>query len=147
MAIIITVCNLKGGSGKSTVALAIATTLHTAGHKVLLVDTDVQGTARTWATVAADAEHDGPPVVAVDGRSLRRDLERVSQGFDVAVIDTAPRLGAEVRPALLVADLVVLPVVPGAGDVWALRATLDVIDEARDVRPDLLVGLVLNRAR
>lgn len=146
MAIVIAVANLKGGAGKSTVALALATTLHGAGHRVLLVDTDSQGTARAWAAVAADAEHDGPPVVGVEGKSLRRDLERVARGFDVVIVDTAPRLGAEVRPALLVADLVVLPVVPGAGDVWALRTTLDVIDEARDARPDLRVGLVLNRA-
>jgi chromosome partitioning protein len=146
MAIVIVVANLKGGSGKTAVAVAIATTLHTAGHKVLIVDTDTQGTARTWAAVAADANRDGPPVVALDGRSLRRDLDRVTVGFDVAVIDTAPRLGAEVRAALLVADLVLIPTTPGPGDVWALRATLDVIDEARGVRPDLRAALVLNRA-
>lgn len=147
MALVIAVANLKGGSGKTAVTLAIATAFHIAGHKVLIVDTDLQGTARTWAAVAADAGNNGPPVVALDGRTLRRDLEHVSRGFDVVVIDTSPRLGAEVRPALLVANLVVIPTTPGPGDVWALRATLDVIDEARSLRPDLKVGLVMNRAR
>lgn len=146
MALTIAVANLKGGSGKTAVTLAVATTLHGAGHKVLIIDTDLQqGTARAWAAIAAEANHDGPPVVAVEGRSLRRDLDRVAAGFDVAVIDTAPRLGAELAPTLLAADLVVIPVAAGPGDLWALRSTLNFIEEARAARPDLLVGLVLNR--
>jgi chromosome partitioning protein len=140
------VTNLKGGVGKSTLALNLATTLHRAGHRVLLVDTDGQGTCRTWAAVASEAGRDGPPVVSVDGRSLRRDLGRVAEGFDVAVIDTAPRLGAEVRAAMLAADMVLLPVVPGAADMWALRETVNVFEEAREMRPELRVGVVLNRA-
>lgn len=144
--LVLAVANLKGGVGKSTLALNLAATLHNAKHRTLLVDTDGQGTCRTWAAVAAEAELDGPPVVAVDGRSLRRDLARVSEGFDVVVIDTSPRLGAEVRAAMLASDLVLLPVVPGAADVWALRETVAVLDEAREMRPELRVGIVLNRA-
>lgn len=146
MPLVLAVANLKGGVGKSTVALNMATTLHYAKRRTLLVDTDGQGTCRMWAAVASDAEADGPPVVAVDGRSLRRDLERVAAGFDVVILDTSPRLGAEVRAAMLVADLVLLPVVPGAADVWALRETVAVLDEARGLRPEILVGVVLNRA-
>jgi chromosome partitioning protein len=144
--LVLAVANLKGGVGKSTLALNMATTLHHAKRRTLLVDTDGQGTCRTWAAVASDAEQDGPPVVAVDGRSLRRDLERVSAGFDVVILDTSPRLGAEVRAAMLVADLVLLPVVPGAADVWALRETVAVLDEARGLRPEIQMGVVLNRA-
>jgi chromosome partitioning protein len=96
--------------------------------------------------VASDAQQDGPPVVAVDGRSLRRDLDRVASGFAFAVLDTPSRLGVEVRAAMLIADIVMLPIVPGAADVWALRETLAVVEEARELRPDLRVGIVLNRA-
>ncbi len=146
MPLVLAIANLKGGVGKSTLALNLAATLHHAKHRTLLVDTDGQGTCRTWAAVASEAGLDGPPVVAVDGRSLRRDLGRVSEGFEVAIIDTSPRLGAEVRAAMLAADLVLLPVVPGAADVWALRETVAVLDEAREMRPELRVGVVLNRA-
>ena len=146
MPLVLAVANLKGGVGKSTVALNMATTLHNAKRRTLLVDTDGQGTCRTWAAVASDAGQDGPPVVAVDGRSLRRDLYRVAAGFDVVILDTSPRLGTEMRAAILMADLVLLPVVPGAADVWALRETVAVLDEARGLRPEIRVGVVLNRA-
>lgn len=142
----IAVSNLKGGVGKSTIALNVASTLHHAGHKTLVVDLDSQGTCRAWASVAADAGRDGPPVVAVDGRSLRRDLPRIASGVDVVVLDTPPRIGAEVRAAMLVADLVLLPITPGAADVWALRETVDVFEEAKGLKPELVARIVLNRA-
>ena len=47
---------------------------------------------------------------------------------------------------MLVADIVLLPVVPGAADVWALQETLAVLEDARGLRPELIAGLVLNRA-
>jgi chromosome partitioning protein len=146
MALTIAVSSLKGGVGKSTIALNLATCLHRAGHRALVIDTDPQGTCRTWAAKAADSEQDGPPVVAMDSKSLRRDLERVSHGFGVAVIDCPPRMGAETRAAMLASDLVVMPVIPGAADVWALQETIAVLEEARQFRDELRAVIVLNRA-
>ena len=142
----IAVCSLKGGVGKSTITLNVASTLHRAGHKVLIVDLDSQGTCRTWASVAADAGRDGPPVVAVDGRSLRRDLPKVAAGFDVVVIDSPPRIGAEVKAAMLTANLILMPVVPGVADIWALKETIAAFEEAQVMRPELVGRVVLNRA-
>jgi chromosome partitioning protein len=146
MALTIAVSSLKGGVGKSTIALNLATCLHRAGHRAIVVDTDPQGTCRMWAAKAAEVEHEGPPVVAMDGKTLRRDLERVSKGFDVAVIDCPPRMGAETRAAMLASDLVVMPVIPGAADVWALQETIAVLDEAKQYRDELRAVVVLNRA-
>jgi chromosome partitioning protein len=149
MPLVLAVANLKGGVGKSTIALNLAVTLHRDAHRVILVDTDRQGTCRTWAAVAAEAKNDGPPVVAVDGRSLRRDLVRIAQGFDVVIIDTPPHIGADMTAALLVSDLVLLPLVPGVPDVWALRDTVALIREAQQpgMRPDLRALVVLNKAK
>ncbi len=146
MALTIAVSSLKGGVGKSTIALNLATCLHRAGHRSIVVDTDPQGTCRMWAAKAAEVEHDGPPVVAMDGKTLRRDLERITKGFDVAIIDCPPRMGAETRAAMLASDLVVMPVIPGAADVWALQETIAVLDEAKQYRDELRAVVVLNRA-
>lgn len=145
MAWVIAVASLKGGVGKSTVALTLATTLHEAGHRVLLVDCDPQGTCRTWAAHAADNGHEGPAVVALDGRALRRDLPRLAEGADVVLLDSPPRMGAEARAAMVAADLVLLPTVPGAADLWALQETIAVLNEARAIR-DVPAAVVLNRA-
>jgi len=143
--LVFTVASLKGGVGKSTIALNLASVLHVAGHQVLLVDCDSQGTCQAWRAVGAEAGVDGPPVVAVDGRSLRRDLPRVAKGFDVVVIDGPPRLGAETRATMLAADLVLLPVTPGAADAWGLQETIKVLEEAQAMRPELRAAIILNR--
>ena len=145
MPLVLVVAGLKGGVGKSTIALNVACALHRDGRRTLLVDADSQATLRTWAAKAAEAELDGPPVVGLEGRAFRRDLERVSAGFDCVVVDSPPRMGAEARAAMLAADVVILPVVPGGADVWALRSTLDVLDEVRGMRPEIRACIVCNR--
>ena len=144
MALVIAVAALKGGAGKSTIAINLAACLHTNGHRVLIVDGDSQGTCRGWASIAAAGDRDTPPVVSM-GAELRRDLAKVSGGFDVVVVDSPPRLGAEQRAAMLVSDLVLVPVTPGPADVWALQETLALLDDARELRPEIRAAIVMNR--
>lgn len=144
MAWVISVVGLKGGTGKSTLTITLATALHGAGNRVLIVDADPQGTARAWATRAAELEREGPAVVALTGTQLRRDLAGLARTVDVVIIDTPPRLGADARAAMLVADLVLLPTTPGAADLWALQETLTVLAEARALR-DVKAAVVFNR--
>lgn len=146
MPLTIAVANLKGGVGKSTVTINLATCLHRAGHKVLIIDADSQGTCQSWAAVAAERKHDGPPVVGLSGPALRQHLPVVGASFDVVLIDTPPRIGLEAKTAMLAADLVVMPVTPGAADVWALQETVAAIEEARMLRPELRARALLNRA-
>lgn len=145
MSLTIAVTNLKGGAGKSTLSVNLAACLHHAGHQVLIVDSDSQGTCRNWASRAADDGHEGPPVVGMDSKALRRDLPTISKGYDVVIIDTPPRMGIEARAAMLAAHVVVLPVIPGGADVWALKETLDVLEDAQALRPDLRAVVVPNR--
>ena len=47
---------------------------------------------------------------------------------------------------MLAADLVVMPVTPGAADVWALQETVSALEEARILRPELRARALLNRS-
>jgi chromosome partitioning protein len=51
---IIAVGNLKGGTGKSTIAVNLACRMAEMGRSVALIDADPQGTAAAWL-------RDGPP--------------------------------------------------------------------------------------
>ncbi len=143
--LVIAVAALKGGVGKTTMAINLGTCFHRAGHRTLLIDTDPQSTCRIWSEKGSDANYDGPPVVSVSGKSLRKDLAAISHGFDVVIIDTPPRMAVEARAAMMVADFVLMPITPGAADVWALQETVDVLDDARSMRPDIRSAIVFNR--
>jgi chromosome partitioning protein len=136
---------MKGGVGKSTIAVTVGVAFHRAGQNMLLVDADEQGTLRSWAGRGADDSADVAPVVAMDARNLARDLTRVAKDHDAVVIDTPARLGREARAAMVLSDLVLLPVARGLPGLAALDETLKIVEDARAMRPDLDVRVVLNR--
>lgn len=140
---VVTVANLKGGAGKSTVTITIACAFHRAGVKTLIVDADRQSTLRTWA--GAVTGNDIPPVVGLDGPKFAKDLLRIAASYELVVTDTPPRMPAESRIAMVAADLVLIPSEPGASDLWALKEMLATVEEARAMRPNLLVYVLPNR--
>jgi chromosome partitioning protein len=143
---IVAIANMKGGVGKTTVAQTLACFLADAGARVCLVDADPQGTTRVWAEKAAELGRDVPPVVNLGGaRAMHRELTRMRGEWDMLVVDCPPRLGAETRAAMAVADVVLLPVSPGVADLWALQDTLLLLEEARAFNNGLEARAVLNR--
>ena len=136
----------KGGSGKSTLATSTAAELLARGHRVLLVDADPQGTARTWAAVANESGHPAPATVAMDSNMhLPGQLDAIGGPFGAVVIDTPPRHGDIMRSALMVADVAVLPCGPAGPDAWALTESLGLVQQAQIVRPELHACAVLTR--
>ena len=143
---IVALTGQKGGVGKSTLAICIAAELMLRRHKVLLVDADPQGTIRTWGEVAAEAGQTTPSIVSM-GSTMHRpeQLPTVRQGYDDVVIDCPPRHGDIQRSALMVADMAILPCGPSSADAWALAASIDLINEARALRPELEVRIAITR--
>jgi chromosome partitioning protein len=136
----------KGGVGKSTTAVCLAVAALERGSRVLLVDADPQGTVRTWAEVAAERRRPAPTVVAM-GASMHKpgQLGHLASNYDVTFIDCPPRHGEIQRSALMVADVVVLPCGASAADAWALAASLEVVNEARAMRDELVAGVLITR--
>ena len=135
--------NLKGGVGKSTLAVNVACAL-ARKHRVILLDADSQGTALMWSSY-------GRLPITVEAlplevpRDAKQWTERVlSHGatYDVVVIDLPPHLSAAAHAAFLAADLVAVPISASAADMMSTSIALDLLREARAVRrngkPDAL---------
>lgn len=115
--------SMKGGSGKTTLAVALAVAHERTGGTAAIVDLDPQCSATVWGNLRSD---DAPPVVATHSPRLARVLELAqANGAGLVVIDTAPRAGGAVEAARL-SDLVLIPCRPSVVDVAAVPAALDV---------------------
>lgn len=145
---IYTVGNTKGGVGKTTVAIELATALALAGRDVWLVDGDRQGTAQTAISVRLAGEKQ--PGIAVaqysDGQTLRGQVLQQRSKYDDIVIDAGGRDSTALRAALVLSDIVLIPFQPRSFDVWALADISALIKDARAVRDNLRAYAFLNLA-
>lgn len=146
MSLTIAVAGQKGGVGKTTLSTTVAAEWVKRGLRVLLVDADPQASARTWGDVSAEAGNSAPTIVAM-GPGLHRpdQLPAMLDGFDVTIIDCPPANGQVQRAALMVADLVLLPCSPSPMDLWALATSVELVEEAQVVRPDLQAAVVITQ--
>ncbi|KUF12791.1 ParA family partition ATPase [Pseudoponticoccus marisrubri] len=142
---VITVAQQKGGSGKTTMAAHLGLGFREMGLKVALVDLDPQGSLGRWymTRIEADpADCDRLEFSTSSAWGISLECRKLTAAHDVVVIDTPPKADSDLRPALRVADLVVVPVSVSHVDLWATEGVLDLA--ARERRETLLV---MNRTR
>jgi chromosome partitioning protein len=142
MAAIITVAQQKGGAGKTTLVVQLATALRAAGHSVALVDIDPQASLTAWMRRREHRREPAPELrlSMIGGWRLSVELDRLKREHDVILIDTPPHAETDAKSAIRAANLVLVPVQPSPFDVWASAATIDLARKER--RP---LALVLNR--
>jgi chromosome partitioning protein len=127
---IISFLNQKGGVGKTTISTNIAVSLQMDNQKVLLVDSDPQGSLRDW-----NEANEGKliPVVGLDRETLAKDIEGVKNGYDIVIIDGAPQSSKLVAAAIKVSHLVIIPVTPSPYDVWACSDLIEIVKARQEV--------------
>lgn len=133
---IVAVANTKGGTGKTTTAVQLALYRKIIQHRdVWLVDGDEQETALTAMGIRVDSgvSPEMPCSLFTDGRTLMNQIRAQASKWDDVIIDVGGRATETLRAAMMVCDVLVIPVQPRCYDVWALSKLEQVIQSARSI--------------
>ena len=116
----------KGGAGKTTVALHLATAFWLAGEATVVLDLDPQRSATTW--FAMRGPDSMPEVMTVRPDRLLAVVQRAREISTGALIcDTAPHSEATAVEVARHADLILVPCQPSMLDLWAMSQTADLL--------------------
>ena len=146
---ILTVGNIKGGVGKSTLACNIAVALSFQGGRggVLLIDGDKQGSAADFTQSRADILGEaGFTCVRAQGKEVVNQVVTMRDKFSHIVIDAGGQDNPSLRAGLAVSDQVLVPVAPRSFETWALEGMVSLIEEARISNQKLRALVVVNLA-
>jgi len=130
MFLIVGILNQKGGARKTTISINLARGLQQDKERVLIIDSDPQGSARDWHA-AGDGEL--ITVVGLDRPTLNKDIKAISNGYDWILIDGAPQLSNMAVAAIKCSDIVLIPVQPSPYDIWATEDLVDVIKARQQI--------------
>ena len=123
--VIISFVTQKGGSGKTTLAINCAVAAVQAGGRVLLIDTDAQGSATAWYQ---KREADAPQLVKVAAGELDTAITEARRlKFDWVIIDTPPRDAPLAIATIKMADFCVIPCRPTPADAEATPPTVEAV--------------------
>lgn len=144
---IITVGNIKGGVGKTTIAVNLATHCATQGKSVCLIDADDQATATLFTEIREhELENSDYTCVAVRGAQVRSQGLSLAKRFDHTIIDCGGRDTEAFRAALTICDVLLIPLAPRSFDFWAVTQLTRLLDEVESVRDLPEIYAVVNMA-
>jgi chromosome partitioning protein len=136
----------KGGAGKTTIAVNVASWIAGKGRDVLLIDTDRQESASLWAAVrASNGIMPTLACVAAYGEGVTRTVRDLAGRYDDVVIDAGGHDSVELRAAMLACDTFLIPAVPGVFDYFAVPKLAEVIAAALPFNRAMKSFVVLNR--
>jgi chromosome partitioning protein len=139
------VVNTKGGVGKTTTAVHLATML-ACTERTLLIDGDPQASAASWAAWRREAQREpSPTTTCLAGKAILSEGKTLSEGFVHIVVDAGGRDSVGLRSALLLARQAIVPVGASNLDAAAMTDLLEVIDMAKDYNAELQVRIFLTR--
>ncbi|MBT5827037.1 MAG: AAA family ATPase [Gammaproteobacteria bacterium] len=146
---ILLIGGIKGGVGKTSIAVNLTIMRSLSGHDTLLIDGDDQESAFDFSELRAEAFGDtgaGYSTARYVEKAIRREGLPLSKKFDTTIIDVGGRDTSSQRAALSIADVAIFPFQPGSFDVWTIDRLDSLVEEAKEYNENLQCFSILNRA-
>jgi chromosome partitioning protein len=151
MSKVISFISRKGGTGKTTNAINLATTLHTMGKKVMLVETDLNYTLNTLRKMETFKASEGKTTFDILGsqdHQVADELAKIKESdkHDIIIVDSAGKTTDEgIKKLCLVSDLVVVPTSLTQNDLLVTYQTVTDLKPARELNSKLKIIILPNR--
>jgi chromosome partitioning protein len=150
MSKIISFISRKGGTGKTTNAINLATTLSNMGKRVLLVETDANYTLHTLRKMELfKAEgKTGFEILGSKDHDVADELIKIKadKKIDYIVVDSAGKTTDEgIKKLCLVSDAVIVPTSLTQNDLLVTYQTVTDLAPARDLNTKLKIIVLPNR--
>lgn len=153
---IISIMNLKGGVGKTTLSTNLATCFAHGGFKVCIGDLDnSQFSSKKWNTQRGDLKPEIPVFgvsgyksqsgfSAEEGKEMAQTVKNLNNDYDVVILDGAPVFEEMATWMILISNLVICPIQTSALDVWTMKNIKQKIDQLSVMGQDKDVRVLLN---
>lgn len=147
LVMIISVTNLKGGVGKSTISRNIAAYFADRGAKACIIDTDLeQRTTCDWLERRDETARHIPVFPMTTVQALPKDVEtHEKDGYNMIVIDGVPQLDKVATRTILISDVLLIPLTPSIDDLKSFERFLTRYEEVKSHRDTIPAYLVLNK--
>lgn len=149
---VISFISRKGGSGKTTNAIHLATSLSEAGYKVLLVETDTNYTLISSRKLELfkrkEKEDKYFPILASEDHRVASEIEEIkaSNTVDIIIVDSAGKTtDTGIRELCLVSDMVIITTSLTQNDLLVTYQTVKDLLPAKELNPNLKLCILPNR--
>ncbi len=149
---IISFISRKGGTGKTTNAINLATMLHSLGHKVALIETDTNYTLNTLRKLevfkSGARENSLFEILGSEDAKIADDLMalRTSKSYDFIIVDSAGKTTDEgIKKLCLQSEGVIVPTSLTQNDLLVTYQTIEDLSPAKELKPDLKIMVLPNR--
>lgn len=148
---IISFISRKGGTGKTTNAINLATALHGSGKKVLLVETDTNytlNTLRKMEQMKSEGGNSSFEILGSEDHQVADELIRIKQNSSLhyVIVDSAGKTTDEgIKKLCLVSDAVIVPTSLTQNDLLVTYQTVMDLAPARSLNPNLKIMVLPNR--
>lgn len=144
---VLTIASSKGGPGKTTLAMLLASTLAADGYSVLLVDADPTEALSRWVKNT----YEGTAIQGVaetDETRLAHLIGERADEPDLLLVDTAGFGNRAAAVAMTSSDTILIPALAGEADITEAEKTIRLAEGlARAARRAIPAFIVLNRVR
>lgn len=126
---VITFASSKGGVGKTTSALTLASVIAHSGTNVVLVDGDPNTPLKQWATEWPDLVPKRLEVIAPTSREIIRAIDAAAERSPVVIVDLEGSKNYGINAGIGRADLALIPMQASQLDANQAAAIVELIEE------------------